>query len=55
MESPILPKAGFDHWPIALQMEIEATPKFKHSDLRNFGSHTHISNSWQKIGGFKLK
>jgi hypothetical protein len=29
MESLILPKVGSDHWPIALQLEIEATPKFK--------------------------
>jgi exonuclease III len=29
MESLILPKAGSDHWPIALQLAIETTPKFK--------------------------
>jgi exonuclease III len=29
MESLILPKAGSDHWPIALQIAIETTPKFK--------------------------
>jgi exonuclease III len=29
MESLILPKAGSDHWPIALQIAIETTPNFK--------------------------
>jgi exonuclease III len=29
MESLILPKAGSDHWPIALHLEIEAIPKYK--------------------------
>ena len=29
MESLILPKAVYDHWPITLQLAIEATPKFK--------------------------
>ena len=29
MESLILPKVGSDHWPIALQIAIETTPKFK--------------------------
>jgi exonuclease III len=29
MESLILPKAGSDHWPIAFNLETEATPKHK--------------------------
>jgi hypothetical protein len=29
MESLILPKVGSAHWPITLQLDIEATPKFK--------------------------
>jgi len=29
MESLILPKAGSDHWPLALQMELGQPPRYK--------------------------